>query len=228
MITTRAFIFARGGSKGIKRKNLALFNEHPLIAQSILMAQQLSCVEKVYVSTDSDEIAHVSKNYGASIIKRPSELASDTSPEWLSWQHAIKKSLELEGEFDRFISLPTTSPLRKKSDVEKCLDALNDDIDIVITATESKRNPWFNMVQVDNFGRTKLICQDNSFSRRQDAPSCFDITTVAYVSTPNFILKNERIWEGSVCTIKIPPERAIDIDTQIDLEFARFLSQKEI
>ena len=65
MITTRAFIFARGGSKGIKKKNLALFNEHPLIAQSILMAQQLSCVEKVYVSTDSDEIAHVSKNYGA-------------------------------------------------------------------------------------------------------------------------------------------------------------------
>ena len=89
-----------------------------------------------------------------------------------------------------FISLPTTSPLRKKSDVEKCLDALNDDIDIVITATESKKEilglTWFKLTIS---AEQKLICQDNSFSRRQDAPSCFDITTVAYVSTPNFILK---------------------------------------
>ena len=116
MIRTRAFIFARGGSKGIKRKNLVPFNGIPLIAHSILLAQKLSCIEKIYVSTDSEEIADVSRMYGASIIKRPIELASDSSPEWLSWQHAIKYSVELNGNFDKFISLPTTSPLRIKSD----------------------------------------------------------------------------------------------------------------
>ena len=71
MLITRAFIFARGGSKGIKGKNLVEFNGHPLIAQSILMAKQFKCIEKIYVSTDSDEIADISKMYGASIIKRP-------------------------------------------------------------------------------------------------------------------------------------------------------------
>ena len=227
MIRTRAFIFARGGSKGIKRKNLVPFNGIPLIAHSILLAQEFSCIEKIYVSTDSEEIADVSRMYGASIIKRPIELASDSSPEWLSWQHAIKYSVELNGSFDKFISLPTTSPLRIKSDIEDCLQSLND-VDVVITATKSKRNPWFNMVQIDEFGQSKLINKNNAFHRRQDAPPCFDITTVAYVSTPEFILESSGIWEGRVATVVIPPERAIDIDTQMDLEFARFLSERKI
>ena len=223
MITTRAFIFARGGSKGIKRKNLVPFNNHPLIAHSILMAKKFNNIDKVYVSTDSDEIAEVSKNYGAFIIKRPPELAADHSPEWLSWQHAIEKVIDYEGTFDRFLSLPTTSPLRIKSDVQKCIDALKNDVDIVISATESKRNPWFNMITRDKSGLIRLIIKDKTITRRQDTPSCYDMTTVAYVSTPSFILNNEAIWQGKVAAVIIPPERAVDIDTKMDLDFARFL-----
>lgn len=228
MIKTRAFIFARGGSKGIKGKNLVEFNGHPLVAQSIIMAKQFSSIDKIYVSTDSNEIADISKRYGASIIKRPVALASDTSPEWDSWQHAIRYSLEKDGKFHRFISLPTTSPLRIKSDIVKCLESLKDEIDIVITATNSKRNPWFNMIQIDNSGNTRLLFQNKSVFRRQDTPSCFDITTVAYVSTVNFILENSGIWEGRVTTVIIPPERAIDIDSQIDLDYARFLIKRKV
>ena len=227
MKKTRAFIFARGGSKGIVGKNLVLFNGKPLIAQSILVAKKLKCIEKIYVSTDSEEIANVSLDYGATIIKRPNHLATDTSPEWLSWQHAIKKAIKEDGEFDRFISLPTTSPLRTESDVQNCLDALNSQIDFVITATVSKRSPWFNMVQIDDSGLTELIYKNYSCKRRQDAPSSYDMTTVAYVSSPNFVLNKNTIWDGKVATIIIPPERAIDIDTQIDLEFAQFLSQRK-
>lgn len=227
MIKTRAFIFARGGSKGIIGKNLVNFNGHPLIAQSILIAQKLSCIEKIYVSTDSDQIADVSIKYGVSIIKRPKNLATDDSPEWLSWQHAIKNSIYNDGDFSRFISLPTTSPLRIESDIKKCLDALNNKIDIVITATESKRSPWFNMTTIDPNGLTKLLIDHGSYVRRQDTPICFDLSTVAYVSTPKFILNNNRIWEGNVATVIIPPERAIDIDNQLDLDFARFLSARK-
>ena len=227
MIKTRAFIFARGGSKGITGKNLVNFNGHPLIAQSILIAQKLSCIEKIYVSTDSDQIADVSIKYGVSIIKRPKNLATDDSPEWLSWQHAIKNSIDNDGDFSRFISLPTTSPLRIESDIKKCLDALKNKIDIVITATESKRSPWFNMITIDPNGLTKLLIDHGSYVRRQDTPICFDLSTVAYVSTPKFILNNNRIWEGNVATVIIPPERAIDIDNQLDLDFARFLSARK-
>jgi len=228
LIKTRAFIFARGGSKGIKGKNLVNFNGHPLIAHSILIAKKLNSIEKIYVSTDSDQIADVSTKYGVSIIKRPKKLATDHSPEWLSWQHAIKNSIENDGHFTRFISLPTTSPLRIESDIKKCLDALNNKIDIVITATESKRSPWFNMATIDSNGLTKLLIDDGSYERRQDTPNSFDLSTVAYVSTPKFILNNNRIWDGNVSTVIIPPERAIDIDNQLDLDFARFLINRKI
>ena len=228
MTKTRAFIFARGGSKGILGKNLVDFNGHPLIAHSILIAKKLNCIEEIYVSTDSDQIADVSTKYGVSIIKRPNELATDHSPEWLSWQHAIKNSIENDGHFARFISLPTTSPLRIESDIKNCLDALKNSIDIVITATESKRSPWFNMTTIDSNGLTKLLIDDKSYERRQDTPNSFDLSTVAYVSTPKFILNNNRIWEGNVATVIVPPERAIDIDNQIDLDFARFLSTRKI
>jgi len=223
----RAFIFARGGSKGILDKNLVEFNGQPLIAQSILIAKRLNCFEKIYVSTDSDKIADVSSKYGVSIIKRPKKLATDDSPEWLSWQHAIKNSIYNDGDFARFISLPTTSPLRIESDIKKCLDALKNKIDIVITATVSKRSPWFNMTTIDSDGLTKLVIDDGTYERRQDTPICFDLSTAAYVSTPKFILNNNRIWEGNVATVIIPPERAIDIDTQLDLDFARFLSTRK-
>ena len=227
MVKTRAFIFARGGSKGIKGKNLVNFNGHPLIAHSILIAKKINCIEKIYVSTDSDQIADVSIKYGVSIIKRPNELATDHSPEWLSWQHAIKNSIDNDGNFARFISLPTTSPLRIESDIKNCLDALKNSIDIVITATESKRSPWFNMTTIDSNGLTKLLIDDKSYERRQDTPNSFDLSTVAYVSTPKFILNNNRIWDGNVATVTIPPERAIDIDNQLDLDFARFLINRK-
>ena len=227
MVKTRAFIFARGGSKGIKGKNLVNFNGHPLIAHSILIAKKINCIEKIYVSTDSDQIADVSIKYGVSIIKRPNELATDHSPEWLSWQHAIKNSIDNDGNFARFISLPTTSPLRIESDIKNCLDALKNSIDIVITATESKRSPWFNMTTIDSNGLTKLLIDDKSYERRQDTPNSFDLSTVAYVSTPKFILNNNRIWEGNVATVIVPPERAIDIDNQLDLDFARFLINRK-
>ena len=107
------------------------------------------------------------------------------------------------------------------------MDALKNQIDIVVTATKSKRSPWFNMITINPEGFTKLLIEDNYFERRQDSPSCFDLTTVAYVSTPNFILNNERIWQGNVATVLVPPERAIDIDSQLDLDFARFLSQRK-
>ena len=83
------------------------------------------------------------------------------------------------------------------------------------------------MVQIDDSGLTELIYKNYSCKRRQDAPSSYDMTTVAYVSSPNFVLNKNTIWDGKVATIIIPPERAIDIDTQIDLEFAQFLSQRK-
>ena len=83
------------------------------------------------------------------------------------------------------------------------------------------------MTTIDSNGLTKLLIDEKSYERRQDTPNSFDLSTVAYVSTPKFILNNNRIWDGNVATVTIPPERAIDIDNQLDLDFARFLVNRK-
>ena len=190
------------------------------------MGQSLSEVEHVFVSTEDAEIAEVGNAFGAEVIKRPAELAQDTSPEWLAWQHAIQLVQARHGIFDRFLSLPPTAPLRSKVDVQKCLDLLDENTDVVITMTPATRSPWFNMVCEDEFGHLKLLVEGN-FARRQDAPLGYDMTTVAYVLRPKFINNYQRLWDGRVKGIVVPNERALDIDTPLDLEIARFLKAKD-
>ena len=222
---TFAFVFARGGSKGIPRKNLQLLAGKPLLAWSIEMGQSLAEVERVFVSTEDPEITETALSFGAEVITRPAELAQDTSPEWLAWQHAIKVVEKKFGRFERFLSLPATAPLRNQQDIECCLNRLDAETDVVITMTPATRSPWFNMVCQEPKGDLRLLVEGN-YTRRQDAPIGYDVTTLAYVLRPEFILEKQRLWDGRVKGVEIPPERALDIDTPLDLEIARFLQTK--
>jgi CMP-N-acetylneuraminic acid synthetase len=222
-MTVYAFIFARGGSQGLPHKNIKLLGGIPLIAHSIKMAQQVDAVKKVYVSTDSDEIAAVAASYSAEIIKRPPELATSTAPEWLAWQHAIA-FLKAKGEFfDVFLSLPATSPLRIKVDVEECLKRLTDDTDVVITVTPSSRSPYFNMVIREESGECRLVNDGSVYNRRQDVPCTYDITTVAYALRPSYILEKNSLLSGRVNSVVVPKHRAVDIDDAFDFMVAETL-----
>lgn len=223
-----AFIFARGGSKGLPRKNILPLSGKPLLNWSIDTAKAVPIIDRIFVSTDDSEIAHVAKSAGAEIIYRPKDLASDTAAEWLSWQHAIEWVEKKYGEFDYFISLPATSPLRSKSDVEAAIDKLKSTLaDICITVTPSSRSPYFNMVKHINNDLVDLVVKnDEQIVRRQDAPEVFDITTVTYVTTPTFIRQSSGVMSGKVTSICVPKERAIDIDTQIDFDLAQLLANK--
>jgi N-acylneuraminate cytidylyltransferase len=119
-----AFIFARGGSKGLPRKNIKDLLGKPLIVYSIETALNVTDIDKVFISTDDDEIASIGLASGAEIITRPAHLATDNSPEWLSWQHAVNWVTSQYGEFEQFISLPATSPLRSVEDVESAMHKL--------------------------------------------------------------------------------------------------------
>ncbi len=116
--------------------------------------------------------------------------------------------------------------MRDEVDIDKCINSLinSHDTDIVITITKSARNPFFNMVTLDDKGFAKLILENNyQIVRRQDAPPTFDITTVAYAARPSFIMQANGIFEGIVKTVEIPPERSLDIDTLYDFEVAEAL-----
>jgi N-acylneuraminate cytidylyltransferase len=222
-----AFIFARGGSKGLPGKNIRPLAGKPLIAWSIEHARSVERIERIIVSTDSQEIAKVARKYGAEVpFIRPENLSSDTSSEWLAWRHALNYIFETEGSMpDVMISVPATAPLRIPLDIENCLDEFEKgDLDVVITVTDAQRNPYFNMVKENNDGTVSLVMQPQSkVTRRQDAPILYDIATVAYVASPDFVMAHQSIFEGRVRSVHVPIERAIDIDTMIDFKIAEIL-----
>jgi N-acylneuraminate cytidylyltransferase len=223
-----AFVFARGGSKGVPRKNIRLLAGKPLIAHAIATARASRWIQRVVVSTDDAEIADVALQWGAEVpFMRPAELARDDSPEWLAWRHAIHELHQRAEPLDVFVSVPTTAPLRAVDDVDACIETLlQGDADVVITVKRAERSPYFNMVVIDNGFARLVIPPSKQVFTRQSAPRVYDMTTVAYAARPQFILHANGLFEGNVKSVVVPPERALDIDTPLDFAFAEFLMQK--
>ena len=222
-----AFIFARGGSKGLPGKNIRPLNGKPLIVWSIEHALAVKRIDRVIVSTDSDEIAELARQYGAEVpFMRPAELAGDNSPEWLAWRHALNYIRESTGALPEvMVSVPTTAPLRLPIDIENCLDEYEKgNADMVITVTDAHRSPYFNMVKTNADGSVGLVNPPQStIARRQDAPVVYDMATVCYVANPEFVMTHNATFEGKVKAVNIPTERAIDIDTLLDFQIAESL-----
>ena len=216
-----AFIFARGGSKSVPGKNLRVVGGKTLLARSIAVAQQVAANDRVFVSTDSKEITLEAQANDARVIHRDASLATDESPEWLSWQHAIREVRGFGIGFEIFVSVPTTAPLRAVSDVHACIDALDDSVDCAVAMTPATHSPAFNMVTRDQGNLISLgMGNIGSPSRRQDALEMFNLTTVAYAARPDFILSHKSFWDGRVRGVLVPEERALDIDTEWDLHVA--------
>lgn len=223
-----AFIFARGGSKGLKNKNILDFCGKPLIAHSILQAKESGFFDNVIVSSDSIHIMDIAREYGADVpFKRPDFLATDESPEWLSWQHAVKYYIENFGAFNIFVSMPATCPLRKVSDIKRAIELYeSSDSDVTTCITDSYRNPYFNMLEKNSTGfLTRVISSD--YFRRQDAPVTYDMTTVIFVTNPSFILKHKSIFQGKLNGLVVDRRSAIDIDNFDDFELAKMYYGKK-
>jgi len=221
-----ALICARGGSKGLPGKNIKPLNGVPLIGWSIMVAKQVERISRVIVSTNSEEIAKVAVEYGAEVpFMRPNELAQDDSPEWLVWKHALNFLKNQNNEIDGLVVVPTTAPLRSKEDVNNCINEFEKgNVDVVITVSNAHRSPYFNMVKTNHNGFSSLVISSKEkITRRQDVPEVFDMTTVAYVAKPGFVLQNHGIFDGRVRCVHIPPERSLDIDTPLDFKIAECL-----
>ena len=223
-----AFIFARGGSKGIPKKNLQLIRGRSLLRIAIETALGSTYVEQVLVSTDDADIAEEALRSGAIVpFQRSPELSADESAEILAWRDAINF---VEASRDLkippfFLSIPTTTPLRSATDIDGCVELyLDQQVDLVVTVSKSARNPFFNMVTKANDETLALVCGKNNITRRQDAPQVFDITTGAYVANIDYLKTCHSLFEGRVRGFELPQERALDIDTPLDLEIVRMLS----
>lgn len=221
-----AFIFARGGSKGMLRKNLRPLGGISLLARAVRCAKAVPGISRVVVSTDDEEIAQAARAAGADVpFMRPPELASDTAREWQAWRHAVE-FIENEPDarpLDIFVSVPTVCPLRNEHDVARALALYRKgNCDIVFSVTPSK--PYDSRVKLDPSGAASLA-QAPDDAARQRVSTVYDVVDAVYVTSPAFIRQSESIWGGRNATIEIPRERAVDIDTEMDFRLAEFLLQ---
>lgn len=224
-------ICARGGSKGVKNKNIKLLDGKPLIAYTIEQAAQSGLFEHIVISTDSDAIAQSAQEYGAEVFfKRSAEMASDTAGKLDVIRDAFKRSEEYYGcTFDTLIDLDATAPLRSVQDiVDSYGQFLRDDNDNLITAMPSRRSPYFNLVEVDSSGKVALSKKlSEGIVRRQDAPKSYDMNASIYIWKRDIILNENTLFLEKTGLYVMPEERSIDIDTELDFEFVEFLMRKQ-
>ena len=223
-------ICARGGSKGVKNKNIKLLHGKPLIAYTIEQAIKSKLFEHIVISTDSDEIASISESYGAEVFfKRSSEMASDTAGKLEVIQDAFQRS---EGyyndKYDYLIDLDATAPLRSVDDINNSFQQfLEDDNDNLITASHSRRSPYFNLVEMNKDGKVSLSkTLPSKIIRRQDAPKSYDMNASIYIWKREKILNEESLFLENTGLFVMPEERSIDIDNELDYEFVEFIMSK--
>jgi CMP-N-acetylneuraminic acid synthetase len=222
-------ICARGGSKGVPRKNLRLLAGKPLIGWAIEVARNCPTLDRVVVSTEDEEIAAVARSFGAEVpFLRPAELAQDDSAELLVWQHSIRTLAALDSRMPEvLVNIPATSPLRVVEDVEACIaDLLKSRADLCLTVRRTHANPYFNMVKLEDGWASLVLTPTMPTFRRQDAPAVFEITTVAYAARAEYVLQTRGLLDGKVRAIVVPEERSVDIDTELDLAFGEFLANR--
>jgi len=216
-------ICARSGSKGVRNKNIRKVGKKSLLAQTIDMAMKVKRINNVFVSTDSLKYKKISENIGAIVpFLRPKILSGDNVPEWKVWKHFVLNQKKYN---NNLIILPTTSPFRKLIDIKNAISLFRTNkFDIVIGIAEDSRNPYFNMVEKVNKKYFKLSKTNLKYCyRRQDAPKVYSITTFFYILNSKFILNKNSMHQGKIGAVIVPKDRSLDIDTELDLRFARFL-----
>lgn len=223
-------ICARGGSKGVKNKNIKELNKKPLIAYTIEQAKASGLFKHIVISTDSDDIANIAKKYGAEVFfKRSAEMASDTAGKLDVIRDAFVRSEEYYGTtFDYLVDLDATAPLRSVDDiVDSFKQFTQNNNDNLITAMPSRRSPYFNLVEVDNNDKVSLSKKlDSTILRRQDAPKSYDMNASIYIWKRDTILNENSIFLEKTGLYVMPEERSIDIDNELDFEFVEFMMRK--
>jgi CMP-N-acetylneuraminic acid synthetase len=225
-------ICARGDSKGVPGKNLKNLLGKPLIAYTIEQALNTSFIDRVVVSTDSDKIADIAKQYGAEVpFIRPRSLATDDAPKLPVIKHAVKYYIEnLNFNPDYVIDLDPTSPLRTGEDIEKCLNLIINDsnCDLVITGYKSNKNPYFNMVEINSDGFACLSKKpEKQIVRRQDAPVVYAMNASVYIWKKTVLFNQTDIIAGRVKLVAMPEERSIDIDSEVDFKLVEYFMKEK-
>lgn len=220
MMRVIGLITARGGSKGIPQKNVRPLAGKPLIAWTIEAALGSLHLERVIVSTDDEEIARVSREWGAEVpFMRPAELAEDDSPHLEVIRHALGwLESESEAEIDYLLLLQPTSPLRTSADIDEAIALCEEkDADAVVSVCRMHDHPFLSK-QVTPDGRLlDFVEKPQGYLARQRLPPAYSLNGAIYMVRRNVLVERVDWYTDRTFAYIMPPERSLDIDTPWDL-----------
>ena len=217
---------ARGGSKGLARKNILQLAGKPLIAYTIEAALGASLLARVVVSTEDDEIARVSRQYGAQVpFFRPHDLAGDESSIYSVLIHAVRWLEEHENWCaDYILLLQPTSPLRKAEDIDGSIAlALEKDADGVVSLYEARPHPYQTKRLTEDGRILQFISLTKAIDRRQELPPVYAVNGAIYLVKRSVLLEQETFYTERTYAYLMPPERSLDIDSRWDFHLAELV-----
>lgn len=226
-------IGCRGGSKGVKNKNIRTIGGKPLIAHTIQQALKSKLFSHIVLTTDSYEIAEVGKKWGAEVFfLRDPEMATDTAGKLEAMQDAFRRSEEYYKEkFDVIVDLDVTSPLRLVSDITNAYNQfIQNDNDNLITAAPARKNPYFNLVEIFEKDGKEVVelskKADKQILSRQTTPKCYDMNASIYIWKRDVFLQAKTLFTPRTGLYIMPEERSIDIDTELDFMLVELLMKQ--
>lgn len=224
-----AIIPARSGSKGIKNKNIKLLNGKPLIQYTIDAAIESKIFNEIYVSTDSEEYASVAKKCGADLpFLRPIEIAQDNSNANEYIIHAINEYKKLGKNFDYFVLLQPTSPLRTSSDILYAVDILiSEHLDSVVSVCEAEHSPYVYNILPKNKNLYEFVLKENN-KNRQEVGKYYRINGAIYIMDCNKYLKTNNFYGINSKAYIMEQQNSVDIDSELDFKFAEFLMNNKL
>ena len=219
----------RGGSQGVKNKHTRLMNGKPLMYYTIKQAIKSKIFDHIVVSTDSKKILKMAKSCGAEgWFLRPKKLALNTSPKVLAIKHALVQAEKFYNKkFETIVELDATSPLRK---IEDILDAykffVKKKANMLITGCKSRKNPYYNMIEIVNNKLKKVKKLKKDIYRRQDAPKTYDWNASIYIWNRKSLINFKSFFTKKTVFYEMPENRSIDIDSKLDFQLVEFLLKK--
>lgn len=219
-----AIIPARGGSKGVPKKNIKELNGKPLIAYSIEHALATATVDKVVVSTDCDEIAEISIQCGAEVIKRPEGISGDFASSEDALIHSVKELKSAEWDATHVVFLQCTSPIRKENDIGDCLDlVLSGGFDSALTVVENHKFLW----RTDSNNIATPVNYDPHHRKMRQEISEYQENGSIYVMKTVDLLNTQCRLNGRVGVHVMGEETGYEIDTLIDFKILEQLMSEK-